>query len=134
MFWGWRPYIASFGHPKGGTGHAVCFSYEVSGGFPARYSYYTLKGAVAWDCTPLPDGKYIVIDYEHVGELSNAIPKGWVLRWFYIPKKYGEPECKRWQETPCTTAGKDAHCIEMFASAGEAIIRGDAAKTYMHPG
>ena len=86
-FWGWQPYIACFGPPDDGSGHAVCFSYEGSGGFPSSYTYYILQGKTAWDGTPLPDGKYIPIDFEEVGRLSNAVRVGWVLEEIFIPEK-----------------------------------------------
>jgi len=85
-FWGWQPYIACFDPPVG-SGHAVCFSYEGSGGFPKSYNWYTLSGKKTWDGTLLPDGKYIPIDFEYVGKLSNAVGEGWELRHIFIPEK-----------------------------------------------
>ena len=86
-FWGWQPYIACFDTPDKSDGHAVCFSYEGSGGFPQNYVYYTLTGKSAWDGTPLPDGKYISIDFEHVGEVLDVEKKGYVLSDIFIPEK-----------------------------------------------
>ena len=85
-FWGWQPYIACFNPPRG-NGHAVCFSYEGTGGFPKHYTYYTLEGKTSWDGTALPNGKYIPIDFDHVGSLSNAVGEGWELGEIFIPEK-----------------------------------------------
>ena len=91
-FWGWEPYIASFS-PGGGSdpGHALCFSYE-AGSLPGAYRYYRLDNYTASDGTVLKNGKYIPIDYDHVGGLSDAVGPGWKLRTVYIPEKiYGLP-------------------------------------------
>lgn len=46
---------------------------------------------VDFDGKPLPDGNYIPIDYNHVGSLSNAVGKGWLLKTIYRSETlYGE--------------------------------------------
>jgi len=85
-FWGWEPYIASFASTKSSSGHAVCFSYE-EGTFPKGYTYYDLDNYSTSDGTLLKAGRYVPIDYDIVGGLSNAVDKGWKLRAVYIPEK-----------------------------------------------
>jgi hypothetical protein len=85
-FWGWEPYLGSFGPSGGGTGHAVCLSYE-EGSLPGNFTYYEVASWSTYDGTSLKSGKYIPIDYEKVGSLSNAVEKGWTLRSIYIPEK-----------------------------------------------
>ncbi len=85
-FWGWDPYIGSLGPSRGGIGHAVCLSYE-EGSFSGLYTYFELESWVAEDGTGLKPGKYVPIDYDQVGGLTNAVEKGWKLRSIYIPEK-----------------------------------------------
>lgn len=84
-FWGWEPYIASFAPSGYGSGHAVCFSYE-AGSFPSTYSFYTISSWTADDGSALKPGRYIPIDYELVGGLTDAVGKGWKLRDVYRPE------------------------------------------------
>jgi len=84
-FWGWDPYLGSIG-PVRGTGHAVCLSYE-DGAFPGRYTYFTLESWTAADGTSLKPGKYVPVDYQLVGGLTEAVSPGWKLREVYIPEK-----------------------------------------------
>jgi hypothetical protein len=85
-FWGWEPYIASFAGSRTSIGHAVCFSYE-EGAFPKGYTYYEISSWATEDGTALRPGKYVPIDYDHVGSLSGAVGSGWKLRSVYIPEK-----------------------------------------------
>jgi len=85
-FWGWKPFIGSFAASKGSTGHAVCLSYE-EGAFPKDYEYFKIDDWTTVDGSPLPAGKYVPIDYDHVGSLSNAVGSGWKLRSVFIPEK-----------------------------------------------
>jgi hypothetical protein len=84
-FWGWEPYIASFAPSSSGIGHAVCFSYE-EGAIPAGYSYVSLSGWTTEDGSELKAGRYLPIDYDQVGSLSNAVGKSWKLREVYRPE------------------------------------------------
>lgn len=85
-FWGWEPYLGSFGPSQSGIGHAVCLSYE-EGNLPGNFTYFEVASWAADDGTPLKSGKYIPIDYDKVGSLSTAVEKGWTLRSIYIPEK-----------------------------------------------
>jgi hypothetical protein len=84
-FWGWEPYIASFAPSSHGIGHAVCLSFE-EGSIPAAYSYYTLSSWTTMDGAALKPGRYIAIDYDIVGGLTNAVGKSWKLRSVYRPE------------------------------------------------
>ncbi|MDX9958026.1 MAG: hypothetical protein AB7T74_06110 [Clostridia bacterium] len=85
-FWGWEPYLGSFGPAGNGIGHAVCLSYE-EGSFARTFTYYEVASWSSYDGTPLKSGKYVPIDYDKVGSLSTAVTKGWTLRSIYIPEK-----------------------------------------------
>jgi hypothetical protein len=85
-FWGWEPYIGSLASSRNTTGHAVCLSYE-EGAFPKGYTYFEIDAWTTEDGSPLNAGKYVPIDYDHVGALSNAVGPGWKLRSIYVPEK-----------------------------------------------
>jgi hypothetical protein len=85
-FWGWEPYLGSFGPSRGGIGHAVCLSYE-EGSIAGNFTYFEVDSWAAFDGTPLRSGKYVPIDYDKVGSLSTAVEKEWTLRSIYIPEK-----------------------------------------------
>ncbi len=85
-FWGWDPYLASFGPSGNGIGHAVCLYYE-AGAIPAGYTYFNVESWTAMDGTVLKPGRYVPVDYDHVGALSDAVEKGWKLRSIHIPEK-----------------------------------------------
>lgn len=86
-FWGWAPYLATFFPPDGGVGHAVCFSYEGKD-VPAGFSYFTLTGGSTADGQPLETGRYVPIDYEDVGSLTNAVGPDMHLKELWTPEKY----------------------------------------------
>jgi len=85
-FWGWVPYIGSFAASKGSIGHAVCLSFE-EGAFPKNFEYFDIDAWETVDGSPLPAGRYVPIDYDHVGSLSNAVGSGWKLRSVFIPER-----------------------------------------------
>ncbi|HOY89900.1 MAG TPA: hypothetical protein PKZ09_09025, partial [Bacillota bacterium] len=85
-FWGWEPYLGSLGPARGGVGHAVCLSYE-EGSFSGGYTYFEVEAWTTEDGTGLKPGKYVPIDYDQVGGLTNAVEKGWKLRSIYTPEK-----------------------------------------------
>lgn len=84
-FWGWIPYLASLAPKAYGTGHALCLSFE-EGSIPAGFTYYELASWRDAEGEEVPDGRYVPIDYDHVGELSEAVGKGWKIRELYIPE------------------------------------------------
>jgi len=43
--------------------------------------------SITVDGTELKPGKYLPIDYDQVGGLTNAVEKHWKLRSIYIPEK-----------------------------------------------
>lgn len=85
-FWGWEPYLGCLGPSRLGEGHAVCLSYE-EGSFSPSYAYFTLDAWRAEDGTALPSGRYVPIDYDEVGGLTNAVKPGWKLRAVYVPEE-----------------------------------------------
>jgi hypothetical protein len=85
-FWGWEPYLGSLGPAQGGTGHAVCLSFE-GPECPAGFAYFEVVSGATEDGTTLPTGRYVPIDYDQVGSLTNAVEKGWKLREVYLPEK-----------------------------------------------
>ena len=85
-FWGWEPYLGSLGPASGGVGHAVCLSYE-EGSFPGGFTYFEVDGWTAEDGSSLKAGRYVPIDYDHVGSLSDAVRSGWKLRSIYLPEE-----------------------------------------------
>ena len=88
-FWGWQPYLGCLSPGRGDVGHAICLSYE-EGSFSSSFTYYDIGAGRTEDGSPLKAGRYVPIDYDEVGELTNASGKGWKLREIYVPEKaYG---------------------------------------------
>lgn len=85
-FWGWEPYIASLAQSASSVGHAICLSYE-EGAIPKNFEYYTIESWTTEDGSALRPGRYVPIDYDHVGSLSGAVGSGWKLRSVYIPEE-----------------------------------------------
>ena len=86
-FWGWEPYIACWESPGGDAGHALVFSYE-SGPVPAGFTSFELGLSWTADGSPLNAGRFVPIDYDHVGSLSSAIGTGWKFRELWTPENY----------------------------------------------
>jgi hypothetical protein len=89
-FWGWQPYIGCLRPPRDGVGHAICLSCE-EGEISDSFTYYRLDEGVTDDGTFLAAGKYVPIDYEDVGALTNASGPDWKLAHIYTPEStYGK--------------------------------------------
>ncbi|NLJ46492.1 MAG: WYL domain-containing protein [Treponema sp.] len=85
-FWGWEPYLGILAPSRhGSTGHAVCLSYE-EGSFPGSYTWFQVEAWTTPDGVTLKPGRYVPIDYDHVGGLSNAVSPGWKLQEIYVPE------------------------------------------------
>lgn len=85
-FWGWEPYLGVLASSRSAsTGHAVCLSYEEVS-FPGSYTWFKIESWTAEDGKPLKPGRYVPIDYDHVGGLSNAVSPGWKLQEIYVPE------------------------------------------------
>jgi hypothetical protein len=88
-FWGWDPYVGSFAPSEHAVGHAVCLARVT--GYPSRFSAWTMDGDGTLGGYSVKAGKYVPVDYDHVGELSNAVGDGWRLRAIWRPEAiYGE--------------------------------------------
>ncbi len=85
-FWGWEPYLGVLAASRtSSTAHAVCLSFE-EGSFPGSYTWFQVEAWTTPDGTSLKPGRYVPIDYDHVGSLSNAVSPGWKLQEIYIPE------------------------------------------------
>jgi hypothetical protein len=88
-FWGWEPYLGCLSPGRGKEGHAICLSYE-DGSFSSSFTYFDVTAGSTEDGSPLKRGRYVPIDYDCVGELSNAAGKSWKLTEIYVPEKAWE--------------------------------------------
>jgi hypothetical protein len=88
-FWGWELYLGCLSPGRGTEGHAICLSYE-EGTFSSSFTYFDVAAGSTEDGSPLKRGRYVPIDYDCVGELSNATGKGWKLTEIYVPEKASE--------------------------------------------
>lgn len=85
-FWGWEPYLGILATAKGSSiGHAVCLSFE-EGSFTGSYTWFQVEAWTTPDGAALKPGRYVPIDYDHVGALSNAVSPGWKLQEIYVPE------------------------------------------------
>ena len=82
-FWGWECYVGSIGSPDNAESHAVCLVRMNSK--PSAYSYYEFEDSALLGGMRVRAGYYVPIDYEHVGSLSNAVGRGWRLRYIREP-------------------------------------------------
>lgn len=88
-YWGWDPWVGSFGPADGGTGHAVCMVRLAEK--PSRFAWWSIAQDGTMGGVPVKAGWYVPVDYEHVGELSDAVEDGWKLRALWRPESiYGE--------------------------------------------
>ena len=85
-FWGWEPSLGCLSPGRGKDGHAVCLSYEESP-FPDSFTYYVVSATTTEDGSPLKPGRYVPIDYDLVGGLTDAAGEGWKLTSIYVPEK-----------------------------------------------
>ena len=83
QFWGWETYIGSLRSPDDEGAHAVCLV-RLSRK-PSTYSYYQFEESVNLGGKRIRAGYYVPIDYDHVGSLSNAVGKGWTLKYIRVP-------------------------------------------------
>jgi hypothetical protein len=88
-FWGWEPYLGCLSPGRGKEGHAICLSYE-EGSFSSSFTYFDLTAGSTEDGSPLKCGRYVPIDYDCVGALSNAAGKCWKLVEIFVPEKAWE--------------------------------------------
>jgi hypothetical protein len=96
-FWGWDPFVGSFSPSERAVGHAVCFVRVTER--PSRFRAWSVDadgtlGGYSVETgrygSP-PEGTYVPVDYEKVGDLTNAVGDGWLLRAIWKPETiYGE--------------------------------------------
>ena len=58
-----------------------------AGPIPDTFTYYEVSSTTTEDGSPLKPGRYVLIDYDQVGGLSNAAGKGWRLTSIHVPEK-----------------------------------------------
>ncbi len=87
-YWGWDPWVGSLGPAGGGTGHAVCMVRLAEK--PPRFAWWHIDEDGTMGGLPVKEGWYVPVDYEHVGELSNAVEDGWDLRALWRPESIYE--------------------------------------------
>ena len=81
-------YIGSIRSPDDRQGHAVCLIKSTDK--PQHSFYFRFKESGAFNGTYIGAGYYILIDYDSVGSLTNAVGSNWKLKRVYIPEKiYG---------------------------------------------
>ncbi len=85
-FWGWEPYLGCLSPGDGKEGHAICLSHEEEP-FSKAYAYYDVSATTTEDGSSLRPGRYVPIDYDLVGGLTDAAGKGWRLTSIYVPEK-----------------------------------------------
>jgi hypothetical protein len=88
-YWGWDPYVGRFAGSESGTGHAVCLV-RVSAR-PAAYRAWSVDADGLLGGYPVKAGWYVPVDYDIVGDISNAVEDGWRLRVIWTPERiFGE--------------------------------------------
>ena len=85
-FWGWEPYLGCLSPGDGKEGHAICLSHEEEP-FSKAYAYYDVSATTTEDGSSLRPGRYVPIDYDLVGGLTDAAGEGWKLTSIYVPEK-----------------------------------------------
>jgi hypothetical protein len=57
---------------------------------PGGYSYYEIGADYRTRSGTVEPGRYVPVDYERVGGLTNAVGRDWSLRRMYVPEEvYG---------------------------------------------
>ncbi len=88
-FWGWDPFVGSFAPSEQAIGHAVCLV-RVSACLP-RFRAWTVETDGILGGYAVEAGTYVPVDYEKVGDLTNAVGEDWRLRVIWKPEAiYGE--------------------------------------------
>jgi hypothetical protein len=88
-FWGWDPCVGSFAPSESAVGHAVCLV-RVSESLP-RFRSWTVDADGTLGGCSVEAGTYVPVDYENVGDPTNAVGDGWRLRAIWKPGAiYGE--------------------------------------------
>ena len=87
-FWGWDAYVACFFDRR--SGHAIAMV-RSPGGVPRHYQSFTLQGIETLHGDHVASGRYVPVDYEHVGSYSTALRAGMVMQYIMSPERmYGE--------------------------------------------
>ncbi|TFG59980.1 MAG: hypothetical protein E4H36_12845 [Spirochaetales bacterium] len=87
-YWGWESYVGAFMPPGGYLGHAITLVYsqqEIIG-----FGSYSIEEHCYLNGRPVKAGCYIPIDYEKVGDISDAMEADWELKELFVPEEiYG---------------------------------------------
>jgi hypothetical protein len=87
-FWGWDAYVACFFDRR--SGHAIAMV-RSPGPVPRNYQSFSLTGVRTLHGDSVPAGRYVPVDYEHVGSYSTALRAGMVMEYIMSPEQmYGE--------------------------------------------
>ena len=87
-FWGWNSRVASFSQPSNASAHAITLVW--SDAKIGSYSYYYFSKDELVAGKTLKAGYYIPIDYNTVGNITNAMAADWPLRNVWEPEEiYG---------------------------------------------
>ena len=83
-YWGIESYVGRLSSPKGDSAHAICLVYQSTK--PISGLYYYISSDTTYYGFKISAGYYIPIDYENVGDLSNAVDDSWELEKIYYPE------------------------------------------------
>ncbi len=83
-FWRYNAYVGTLDNPNSKTGHAICLVPQYQK--PDGIGYYYFEGKTTFSGNLLPSGYYVPIDYDQIGNLSNAVGKNWTLNRIYKPE------------------------------------------------
>ena len=83
QYWGWQAYIGCLF--DGDVGHAICFVSPPDGIIPKQYRQFNLSTWVTFDGAPVAGANYTTVDYNTVGNWTNAVSAGMKLSYISHP-------------------------------------------------
>jgi hypothetical protein len=88
-YWGCAAYAGCLSNSHSTAAHAVCLAWQESA--PGWGEFYHFNSAGYYNGTRIEAGYYIPIDYDTVGDFSNAVGEDWKLTSIDIPESiYGK--------------------------------------------
>jgi hypothetical protein len=73
-YWGYEPYVGCFEPSGGGSGHAICLVRVDEP--PPGFRIFTVDQG----------DRFVPIDYDRVGDITNAMSADWPLKGIYVPE------------------------------------------------